>query len=96
MRRVYPKGLRITSSNLRPHIFWGAGSHVVALNWQTYDSGMQINEAMFVGTPGWVMKPDWMRIPGSGDHAASERRMKIHGKIVGVCNCKALLSFRYE
>ncbi|EKM76385.1 hypothetical protein AGABI1DRAFT_131468 [Agaricus bisporus var. burnettii JB137-S8] len=86
MRRIYPKGLRFTSSNLHPHVFWGSGSHVVALNWQTYDLGMQINEAMFVGTPGWVTKPEWMRTP-RGDDDASERRMKIKGKIVGICNC---------
>ena len=31
------------------------------MNWQGYDRGMQMNEAMFVGGEGWVAKPEWMR-----------------------------------
>ncbi|KDQ22621.1 hypothetical protein PLEOSDRAFT_1095024 [Pleurotus ostreatus PC15] len=57
LRRVYPRGTRIGSSNLDPVKFWRDGSQVVSLNWQNYDRGMQINEAMFVGSPGWVLKP---------------------------------------
>lgn len=33
--RVYPKGLRVNSTNYEPHEFWAAGAQVVALNWQT-------------------------------------------------------------
>jgi hypothetical protein len=36
MRRVYPRGTRIQSSNLDPVKFWRDGSHFAALNWQTY------------------------------------------------------------
>lgn len=43
-------------------MFWRAGSQVVSLNWQTYDTPMQVNEAMFVGTPGWVAKPEKLRV----------------------------------
>ncbi|KAL4263060.1 Phosphoinositide phospholipase C [Pleurotus pulmonarius] len=57
LRRVYPRGTRIGSSNLDPVKFWRDGSQVVSLNWQNYDRGMQINEAMFVGSPGWMLKP---------------------------------------
>lgn len=34
--RIYPKGLRLNSTNYEPHRFWAAGSQLVALNWQTF------------------------------------------------------------
>lgn len=61
LRRVYPRGSRIKSGNLNPLNFWRAGSHFAALNWQKYDLGMQLNEAMFCGTGGWVVKPESQR-----------------------------------
>ncbi|KIY63577.1 PLC-like phosphodiesterase [Cylindrobasidium torrendii FP15055 ss-10] len=57
LRRVFPKGTRIGSSNMDVVRCWRNGSHVVSVNWQKYDRGAQLNEAMFVGTPGWVIKP---------------------------------------
>ncbi|TFK63638.1 PLC-like phosphodiesterase, partial [Pluteus cervinus] len=57
LRRIFPKGTRISSSNLNPLVFWRNGSHIASLNWQMYDKGMQINEAMFLGSPGWILKP---------------------------------------
>ncbi|KAF2028112.1 PLC-like phosphodiesterase [Setomelanomma holmii] len=59
--RAYPKGLRLNSSNLNPSVFWRAGVQIVALNWQRWDGGMMQNEAMFAGTPGWVLKPEGHR-----------------------------------
>jgi hypothetical protein len=59
--RAYPKGLRLTSSNLNPAVFWRAGVQIVALNWQRWDAGMMQNEAMFAGTAGWVLKPEGYR-----------------------------------
>lgn len=61
LMRVYPKGTRISSKNLKPLPFWGLGAQVCALNWQTFDASMQINEAMFAGTGGYVLKPRWLR-----------------------------------
>ncbi|KAM4057078.1 phosphatidylinositol-specific phospholipase c, X domain-containing protein [Hirsutella rhossiliensis] len=61
LMRVYPSGLRIGSSNLYPPIFWGAGAQVVALNWQQTDEGMMLNEGMFAGTGGYVLKPQGYR-----------------------------------
>ncbi|KDR73079.1 hypothetical protein GALMADRAFT_252526 [Galerina marginata CBS 339.88] len=61
LRRIFPKGTRIGSSNFDPLVFWRNGSQVASLNWQVYDLGMQLNEAMFLGTPGWVEKPRSMR-----------------------------------
>src|ERR1700722_6585383 len=56
LRRIYPRGTRITSSNLDILKFWRNGSHIASLNWQHYDRNMQVNEAMFAGSPGWVLK----------------------------------------
>ncbi len=42
LRRVYPRGTRIESSNLNPLKFWQNGSQIAALNWQSYDRGVQV------------------------------------------------------
>lgn len=60
--RAYPSGLRIRSSNLNPPVFWGAGGQIVALNWQQTDEGMMLNEGMFAGTGGYVLKPEGKRV----------------------------------
>lgn len=57
MMRAYPKGTRISSSNLDPSLFWRLGVQMVALNWQKIDKGMMLQEAMFDGTAGWAQKP---------------------------------------
>ncbi|KAK5717715.1 hypothetical protein LTR15_008554 [Elasticomyces elasticus] len=57
LMRVYPKSTRVTSSNLDPSPFWRQGIQVVALNWQDIDAAVMLNEAMFQGTQGWVLKP---------------------------------------
>ncbi|TFA99495.1 1-phosphatidylinositol 4,5-bisphosphate phosphodiesterase 1 [Trichoderma ghanense] len=59
--RAYPAGFRIGSSNLNPAIFWGGGAQIVALNWQETDEGMMLNEGMFTGTGGYVLKPEGYR-----------------------------------
>ena len=45
--RVYPKGGRVDSSNFLPQLFWNAGVQMVALNFQTPDLSMQMNQAKF-------------------------------------------------
>ncbi|TKA65347.1 hypothetical protein B0A49_10966 [Cryomyces minteri] len=66
LMRAYPKGLRVSSSNLDPAPFWQQGVQMVALNWQVWDRGMMLNEAMFAGEGGWVLKPEGYR--SSGGH----------------------------
>ena len=34
--RIYPKGLRLNSTNYEPHRYWSAGAQLVAINWQTF------------------------------------------------------------
>ncbi|CCC11258.1 hypothetical protein SMACR_03962 [Sordaria macrospora] len=60
LMRVYPNGGRISSSNFDPLLYWKRGVQMAALNWQTFDLGMQLNQAMFdSGTDlsGYVLKP---------------------------------------
>ncbi|KAI0897421.1 PLC-like phosphodiesterase [Annulohypoxylon nitens] len=59
--RAYPKGLRVDSSNPDPTPFWRKGVQMVAMNWQSWDEGMMLNEAMFSGEHGWVLKPPGYR-----------------------------------
>ncbi|KAH7060794.1 1-phosphatidylinositol-4,5-bisphosphate phosphodiesterase 1 [Macrophomina phaseolina] len=61
MMRAYPKGTRVGSSNLDAPVFWRQGVQIVALNWQRWDEGMMLNEGMFAGTGGWVLKPEGYR-----------------------------------
>lgn len=61
LMRAYPSGLRVSSSNLDPSVFWRKGVQMVALNWQKWDEGMMLNEGMFAGEGGWVLKPEGYR-----------------------------------
>lgn len=66
MCRVYPKNVRLNSSNFDPNTFWRRGVQMVALNWQTYDIHMQMNQAMFAAgndQSGYVLKPHYLRDP---------------------------------
>ncbi|XP_019759127.2 1-phosphatidylinositol 4,5-bisphosphate phosphodiesterase gamma-1 [Dendroctonus ponderosae] len=60
--RVYPNGLRIDSSNYNPINMWNCGSQMVALNYQTGDKPMQLNQAKFRdnGACGYLLKPAFM------------------------------------
>ncbi|XP_022238999.1 1-phosphatidylinositol 4,5-bisphosphate phosphodiesterase epsilon-1-like [Limulus polyphemus] len=59
LMRTYPAGMRIDSSNFNPVIFWAFGLQMVALNYQTEDSALHVNTAMFEqnGRSGYVLKP---------------------------------------
>jgi hypothetical protein len=63
LTRVYPFGLRFTSSNEEPAVFWRHGAQLVALNWQKFDLGMMQNDALFVGSGGMVLKPKYIHSP---------------------------------
>lgn len=61
LMRVFPKGTRIRSTNVDPTFHWRQGAQMVALNWQKLDRGMMLNEGMFAGYEGWVLKPESYR-----------------------------------
>lgn len=66
LMRIYPHAFRYKSSNFNPIKFWELGVQMVATNWQTYDLGQQINQAMFqipfqrnsTWHSGYVLKPE--------------------------------------
>ncbi|KAH6674007.1 phosphatidylinositol-specific phospholipase C [Plectosphaerella plurivora] len=64
LMRVYPDRYRYNSTNFDPLQYWRRGVQMAALNWQTYDLGMQLNQAMFEGgtdQSGYVLKPSELR-----------------------------------
>lgn len=85
MCRVYPRGMRLNSSNFDPNTFWRRGVQMVALNWQTYDTHMQMNQAMFAAgsdQSGYVLKPEYLRkrraITGGFEHRLKLPRFHIN------------------
>ncbi|XP_077441364.1 1-phosphatidylinositol 4,5-bisphosphate phosphodiesterase gamma-1-like isoform X3 [Vanacampus margaritifer] len=63
LSRVYPRGQRLDSSNYDPLPLWLCGSQLLALNFQTPDKAMQLNQSLFTlgGGSGYVRQPDVMR-----------------------------------
>ncbi|KAF2028808.1 1-phosphatidylinositol-4,5-bisphosphate phosphodiesteras-like protein 1 [Setomelanomma holmii] len=89
LMRVYPSAYRITSTNFDPLKFWRRGVQMVALNWQTYDLGQQLNQAMFSGgddRTGYVLKPTALRrvsqIPVLGPRKAPKKEVNFSVKII--------------
>ncbi|KAK4545674.1 hypothetical protein LTR36_002627 [Oleoguttula mirabilis] len=80
LMRAYPKGTRVRSSNLDPAPLWRQGIQMVALNWQEINAAMMLNEAMFAGTGGWVLKPEDHRralVDDSGQRPLIKRK-RLH------------------
>jgi phosphatidylinositol phospholipase C delta len=63
--RIYPKGVRVDSSNFNPAPAWASGNQMVALNYQTNDLGYEVNCGKFSenGNCGYVLKPAYMLNP---------------------------------
>jgi phosphatidylinositol phospholipase C delta len=79
LMRIYPKGTRISSKNLNPVPFWGIGAQICALNWQTFGASMQLNEALFSGSDGFVLKPTALRAGGDGKLSTGRmKRLRLH------------------
>ena len=64
--RIYPKAQRVGSDNYNPLPMWGCGSQMAALNYQTGDKPMQLNQAKFLdnGGCGFLLRPEFMFRPG--------------------------------
>ncbi|XP_002525652.3 phosphoinositide phospholipase C 4 [Ricinus communis] len=60
--RIYPKGIRIDSSNYKPMNGWLHGAQMVALNMQGYGKPLWLMHGMFRanGGCGYVKKPDFL------------------------------------
>lgn len=87
LTRVYPSGYRLRSTNFDPNMFWRRGVQMVALNWQTYDNGMQMNQAMFAAghdRTGYVLKPESLRMPPS-TIPTDDGKPKVDRQLVRFC-----------
>ena len=82
LMRVYPKGTRISSRNLKPVPYWGIGAQICALNWQTFGASAQLNEALFSGSDGYVLKPLALRAGGNG-HLNTGKKVKLRLHVGG-------------
>ncbi|KAK8044240.1 1-phosphatidylinositol-4-5-bisphosphate phosphodiesterase delta-1 [Apiospora rasikravindrae] len=84
LMRSYPAGTRVDSSNLDPAGHWRKGIQFAALNWQNWDKGMMMNDAMFDGSRGYVLKPDGYReekeaaTPGPAISHRTLHRLAVH------------------
>lgn len=63
LSRIYPKGMRVDSSNYDPVPSWNAGCQIVALNYQTGSEPTWTNDGKFQdnGGCGYILKPQYMR-----------------------------------
>ncbi|GAA6222414.1 1-phosphatidylinositol 4,5-bisphosphate phosphodiesterase delta-1-like isoform X2 [Lates japonicus] len=63
LSRIYPAGSRTDSSNYDPVPLWNAGCQIVALNFQTTCTDMDVNQGKFLvnGKSGYILKPAYMR-----------------------------------
>jgi phosphatidylinositol phospholipase C delta len=79
LMRVFPKGTRVSSKNLNPVPFWGLGAQICALNWQTFGASSQLNEALFSGSNGYVLKPAALRGGGNGVlNTGRRKKLRLH------------------
>lgn len=97
MIRIYPDPWRIGSSNFNPVIYWKRGVQMVAMNWQTFDLGMQINQAMFdsgADKCGYVLKPRALREIYKVDNGTElvHKRERTNVKVsIGVISAQQLM-----
>jgi len=62
LSRTFPSGARVDSSNYNPIQAWATGCQLVALNFQTPDPSLRINDGRFRenGGCGYVLKPEYL------------------------------------
>eukprot|EP00931_Biecheleriopsis_adriatica_P059692 TRINITY_DN35766_c0_g1_i1.p1 TRINITY_DN35766_c0_g1~~TRINITY_DN35766_c0_g1_i1.p1 ORF type:complete len:1316 (-),score=248.67 TRINITY_DN35766_c0_g1_i1:36-3956(-) len=85
LSRVYPEGTRIGSGNVDPLPMWLCGVQMVAMNYQTSDTGLLLNEGLFRnynGGCGYVLKPPGLQPsaspqPGTPDLPAAGKRLRL-------------------
>ncbi|XP_068092058.1 1-phosphatidylinositol 4,5-bisphosphate phosphodiesterase delta-1 isoform X2 [Hyperolius riggenbachi] len=62
LTRIYPDGMRTDSSNYKPVDMWNVGCQIVALNFQTSGTEMDLYQGKFQdnGQCGYVLKPSFL------------------------------------
>ncbi|CAI5515386.1 unnamed protein product [Closterium sp. Naga37s-1] len=84
--RIYPFGLRVTSSNYDPMPAWLHGAQMVAMNMQGYGRPLWIVHGFFRanGGCGYVKKPDFYLTPGNKLEGITEGDESAAGSTEGV------------
>ena len=79
MSRTYPSGSRIDSSNYIPILAWSAGCQMAALNIQTPDEALLINDGRFRenGGCGYVLKPSILMMKDQMEPRSTHLEVKI-------------------
>ncbi|XP_065878615.1 phosphoinositide phospholipase C 2-like isoform X1 [Euphorbia lathyris] len=76
--RVYPKGLRLDSSNYNPFVAWALGAQMVAFNMQGYGKHLWVMQGLFKanGGCGYVKKPNFLLKPDQNIDALNHTHVK--------------------
>ncbi|KAG7363402.1 phosphatidylinositol-specific phospholipase C, X domain containing protein [Nitzschia inconspicua] len=86
MSRSYPAGSRVDSSNYLPILPWSVGTQMVALNFQTADAALLLNDGRFRqnGGCGYVLKPSTLidAQEGNGDGIPTKLSIRV---LSGAC-----------
>ncbi len=79
MTRTYPSGSRVDSSNYCPILPWSTGCQMVALNFQTPDSNLRLNDGRFRenGGCGYVLKPSSLMVKDDFSQISAPLRLSI-------------------
>ncbi|XP_063943312.1 phosphoinositide phospholipase C 6-like isoform X2 [Daucus carota subsp. sativus] len=79
--RIYPKGMRVNSSNYNPLIGWMHGAQMVAFNMQGHGKNLSLMHGMFRanGGCGYVKKPDLL-LKASPDNHVFDPKVKLLAK----------------
>jgi hypothetical protein len=90
MSRTYPAGSRVDSSNYNPLLAWSTGCQMVALNFQTQDAFLRLNDGRFRenGNCGYVLKPSSLMMKDSSPQTRAQVRMSVR-VLSGSCLPKA-------
>ena len=85
MSRTYPAGSRVDSSNYNPLTAWSCGCQMVALNFQTEDAFLRLNDGRFRenGNCGYVLKPSSLMKKQMLPRPSSSSSSKLLAKLSG-------------
>ena len=88
MSRSYPAGSRVDSSNYLPILPWSLGTQMVALNVQTVDAALLLNDGRFRenGGVGYVLKPTKLLDLQESIAGSTPKMMKLSIRVLsGAC-----------
>ena len=79
MSRTFPSGTRIDSSNYSPILAWSTGCQMAALNIQTPDEALRVNDGRFRenGGIGYVLKPSISMMKEETEPRSTHLEVKI-------------------